>query len=129
MNLNQVTVPSLDVAKSIRFYETLGLKLIVKAVPHYARFECPDGNASFSIHLTETLPNGAGIYVYFECENLDTYVQELTKKGIEFEQQPTDQNWRWREARLKDPDENQLILFYAGENRLNPPWRISSNTN
>jgi catechol 2,3-dioxygenase-like lactoylglutathione lyase family enzyme len=129
MNLNQVTVPSLDVAKSIRFYETLGLKLIVKAVPHYARFECPDGNASFSIHLTETLPNGAGIYVYFECENLDTYVQELTEKGIEFEQQPTDQNWRWREARLKDPDENQLILFYAGENRLNPPWRISSNTN
>lgn len=129
MNLNQVTVPSLDVAKSIRFYETLGLKLIVKAVPHYARFQCPDGNASFSIHLTETLPNGAGIYVYFECENLDTYVQELTEKGIEFEQQPTDQNWRWREARLKDPDENQLILFYAGENRLNPPWRISSNTN
>jgi len=129
MNLNQVTVPSLDVAKSIRFYETLGLKLIVKAVPHYARFECPDGNASFSIHLTETLPNGAGIYVYFECENLDTYVQELTEKGIKFEQQPTDQNWRWREARLKDPDENQLILFYAGENRLNPPWRISSNTN
>ena len=129
MNLNQVTVPSLDVAKSIRFYETLGLKLIVKAVPHYARFECPDGNASFSIHLTETLPNGAGIYVYFECANLDTFVQELTEKGIEFEQQPTDQNWRWREARLKDPDENQLILFYAGENRLNPPWRISSNTN
>ena len=129
MNLNQVTVPSLDVDKSIRFYETLGLKLIVKAVPHYARFECPDGNASFSIHLTETLPNGAGIYVYFECENLDTYVQELTEKGIKFEQQPTDQNWRWREARLKDPDENQLILFYAGENRLNPPWRISSNTN
>lgn len=129
MNLNQVTVPSLDLTKSISFYKTLGLKLIVKALPHYARFECPDGNATFSIHLTKSLPKGEGIYVYFECENLDTYVQELTEKGIEFEQQPKDQTWGWREARLKDPDENQMILFYAGENRLNPPWRISSNTN
>lgn len=129
MNLNQVTVPSLDVAKSIIFYETLGLKLIVKAVPHYARFECPDGSATFSIHLTETLPQGEGIYVYFESEHLDTYVQELMEKGIEFEQQPTDQNWGWREARLKDPDGNQLILFYGGENRLNPPWRINKNAN
>ncbi len=129
MNLNQVTVPSLDLTKSISFYETLGLKLIVKALPHYARFECPDGNATFSIHLTKSLPKGEGIYVYFECDNLDTYVQELIEKGVEFDQQPKDQTWRWREARLKDPDENQLILFYAGENRLNPPWRISSNTN
>jgi len=43
MNLNQITVPSLDLTKSIPFYEKIGLKLIVKALPHYARFECPDG--------------------------------------------------------------------------------------
>jgi len=44
MNLNQITVPSLDLTKSIPFYEKIGLKLIVKALPDYARFECPDGN-------------------------------------------------------------------------------------
>ena len=126
MNLNQVTVPSLDLTKSISFYEKLGLKLIVKALPHYARFECPDGNATFSIHQTETLLKGEGIYVYFECDNLDAYVNELKSKGIQFEHDPIDQSWLWREARLKDVDGNQLILYYAGDNRLNPPWRIAT---
>lgn len=124
MNLNQITVPSLDLTKSIPFYEKLGLKLIVKALPHYARFECPDGNTTFSIHLTEKLPTGNGVYVYFECENLDEQVQQLKNKGIVFDQEPMDQSWLWREARLKDLDGNQLILFFAGENRLNPPWKV-----
>ena len=125
MNLNQVTVPSLNVENAILFYVKLGLKLIVKSLPNYARFECPDGNATFSIHLTETLPQGDGVYVYFECEDLDAHVASLKENGIQFEKEPTDERWLWREARLKDPDGNQLILYYGGENRLNPPWRIN----
>lgn len=121
MNLNQVTIPSLDLSRAVPFYQQLGLKLIVNSLPNYARFECPDGSSTFSIHKTEELPKGEGIYVYFECENLDNYVNELIGKGIEFEELPTDKTWLWREARLKDLDGNQLILFYAGENRLNPP--------
>lgn len=124
MNLNQITVPSLDVERSILFYEKLGLRLIVKSLPKYARFECPEGDATFSIHVTESLPAGDGVHVYFECENLDEKVSELQEKGIQFESEPTDQNWLWREARLKDLDGNQIILFNAGENRKNPPWRI-----
>lgn len=64
MNLNQITVPSIDLTKSIPFYEKLGLKLIVQSIPHYARFECPDGNSTFSIHQTNVLPKGEGIYIY-----------------------------------------------------------------
>ncbi len=124
MNLNQITVPSLDVIKATNFYEKLGLKLIVKAFPHYTRFECPDGTSTFSIHLVENLLVGEGVYVYFECEDLDERVQQLQAKGIVFDQLPKDQTWLWREARLKDPDGNQLILYYAGENRKNPPWRV-----
>lgn len=124
MNLNQVTVPSVDVAEAILFYEKLGLRLIVKSLPHYARFECPDGEATFSVHKVDALPKGEGVYVYFECENLDEYVRTLVNKGIEFEALPEDKRWLWREARLKDKDQNQLILFYAGKNRKNPPWRI-----
>lgn len=124
MNLNQITVPSLDLTKSIPFYKKLGLKLIVEALPYYARFECPNGDATFSIHQTEKLPQGDGILVYFECENLDEQVEQLKRNGIQFDLEPTDQDWLWREARLKDVDGNQLILFYGGENRLNPPWRI-----
>lgn len=124
MNLNQVTVPSLDLSQSVPFYQTLGLRLIVNALPHYARFECPNGDSTFSIHLVEQLPKGDGVYVYFECDDLDDYVKELQSKGIKFYLNPTDQPWLWREARLKDPDNNQLILYYAGENRRNPPWKI-----
>lgn len=127
MNLNQVTIPSLDLSKAVVFYEKLGLKLIVEALPDYARFECPDGDSTFSIHRTDSLPEGAGIAVYFECVDLDEYVNELIEKGIEFDQKPTDQKWLWREARLKDLDGNQLILFYGAENRVNPPWKIKKH--
>ncbi|WP_299320797.1 VOC family protein [uncultured Maribacter sp.] len=126
MNLNQITVPSLNVEKAISFYEKLGLKLIVKSLPNYARFECPDGNSTFSIHLVVKLPEGDGVYIYFECDDLDEKVEHLKNSGIQFDQEPTDERWLWREARLKDFDGNQLILFYGGENRLNPPWRLES---
>jgi len=125
MNLNQITIPSLDLGKSIPFYQTLGLKLIVKALPHYARFVCPDENSTFSIHQVEQLPSGNGIHVYFECNNLDQYVNELIGLGVKFEEMPADKPWLWREAHLIDLDNNHLILYHAGENRLNPPWKLS----
>ena len=126
MNLNQITVPSLDLTSAISFYQALGQKLILQSLPHYARFQCADGNSTFSIRKVEQLPTGDGIHVYFECENLDDYVNKLITKGIEFEEMPNDKSWLWREARIKDPDNNQLILYYAGDNRLNPPWRINN---
>jgi len=126
MNLNQITVPSINISKAIPFYETLGLKLIVKSTDHYARFVCPDGASTFSIHQVDKLSTGEGIYVYFECENLDRHVEDLQSKGVVFEHEPKDQPWLWREARLKDLDGNQIILYYAGENRLNPPWKLKT---
>lgn len=124
MNLNQITVPVSDVEHSIAFYQQLGLKLIVQSLPHYARFECPDGASTFSLHLADKLPKGEGVWIYFEQENLDEFVASLISKGVVFEELPNDKDWLWRESRLKDPDGNQLILYYAGQNRLNPPWRI-----
>lgn len=124
MNLNQVTVPVTNVEHAIVFYEKLGLKLIVKALPHYARFECPDGNTTFSLHQVEEMPTGAGAWIYFERGDLDEYVQQLAARGIHFEELPTDKPWLWREARLKDPDGNQLIIYYAGVNRKDPPWKL-----
>ena len=124
MNLNQVTVPTTNLDRAIAFYKKLGLKLIVHTRTYYARFECPDGDSTFSLHLVESMPTNGGIVIYFENENLDEQVQKLTEEGIVFETMPTDQRWLWREAHLKDPDGNQLILYYAGENRKNPPWRL-----
>ncbi len=124
MNLNQVTVPSINLDASISFYDTLGLILIVHSGSDYARFMCPEGNASFSIHFVKQLAKGSAPIIYFECEDLDEKVLKLKEKGVVFEQEPTDQVWLWREARLRDPDGNMVVLYYAGENRLNPPWRL-----
>ena len=124
MNLNQITVPSINLTRSILFYQSVGLKLIVEALPHYARFQCKEGDSTFSIQQVEYLPTGDGVHIYFEFENLDEYVNELLSKDIKFDEMPNDKRWLWREARLKDPDRNQLVLYYAGVNRLNPPWKI-----
>jgi hypothetical protein len=69
-------------------------------------------------------PTGNGVYVYFECEQLDNQIAIFKSRGIKFQSGPEDQSWLWREARLLDPDGNQLILYYAGKNRKNPPWRL-----
>ena len=123
MRLNQVTVPSTDVAESVRFYTKLGLVQIVSS-GHYARFVCPDGDTTFSVHQSDSVCIGEAPVVYFESDDLDATVRDLAEAGIVFDSEPTDQPWLWREARLRDPYGNQICLYNAGENRLNPPWRI-----
>ena len=121
MKLNQVTVSVVDIERSITFYEKLGLRLIVKALPHYARFECIEGDSTFSLHKVDKPAEDTGVWIYFEVHELDSYVDKLINKGVVFEELPNDKRWLWREARLKDPDNNKLILYFAGDNRKNPP--------
>ena len=123
MNLNQVTLPSLDIPRSIEFYCRMGFTLIVES-PEYARFECPDQGSTFSVHLVSEVLDNSGFVIYFESDQLDELVMELQDKGIEFDQLPRDESWLWREARLKDPDSNTVCLYHAGENRRFPPWRV-----
>ncbi|MEL6811683.1 MAG: VOC family protein [Bacteroidota bacterium] len=124
MNLNQITVPSRDVPASIEFYKKLGLELIVHTHDQYARFLCPKGEATFSVHYVDELPKGNGIYVYFEVEDVEQTVSELEEKGLLLDERPEAKSWLWTEAKLKDPDNNQIIVYQAGENRKNPPWRL-----
>ncbi|MDX2219190.1 MAG: VOC family protein [Burkholderiales bacterium] len=124
MNLNQITLPVLDYATCVEFYRRLGFTQIVDSPPRYARFECPDGDATFSLHAVDALPASTGVVVYFECAELDAKVAALQAVGIVFTQLPQDERWLWREARLKDPAGNELCLFHAGANRKHPPWRI-----
>ncbi|OCQ22840.1 glyoxalase [Pseudoalteromonas luteoviolacea] len=123
MNLNQVTLPVTNMNEAVEFYQLLGFTLIVDT-PHYARFECPEGSSSFSLSLeTDAFNNGATIY--FEHEDLEAWVAELTDKGVCFTQMPTLERYLWKEAVLHDPSGNQIKLYWAGENRLNPPWRVN----
>lgn len=125
MNLNQVTLPASDVDASVAFYQRMGFTLIVRS-PHYARFECPEGDSTFSVHRAERLCADTGVVVYFECADLDRRVASLRETGVSFSQLPTDERWLWREARLRDPAGNVLCLFWPGPNRKHPPWRVEA---
>ena len=124
MRLNQVTVGLADYAASLRFYQTLGLRLIVDSPPDYARFETP-GGATFSVHRDDNAAGASRTIVYFECDDLDGEVARLKAAGLAFVHDPVDQSWLWREARLRDPFGNRIILYTAGEMRRYPPWRVA----
>lgn len=127
MNLNQVTFPVSDMPIATKFYRQMGFTQIVDT-PHYARFECPIGDSTFSLSLqNNSLENkefNNNTVIYFEYEKLDEWVNELVSRGFQFEQMPKDQSYLWREAVLHDPSGNKIKLFWAGENRHNPPWRV-----
>ena len=101
MNLNQVTVPAVDVGHGV---STLSIEQVSEATA------------------------GHGPVVYFECEDLDQTVHRLRAKGVEFDSLPLDQPWLWREARLRDPGGNTLCLYWAGRNRRYPPWRLAGES-
>ncbi|KQO13904.1 hypothetical protein ASF11_13755 [Acidovorax sp. Leaf76] len=125
MNLNQITLPVADLDEAVAFYRHMGFLLIVHAPPRYARFECPEGDATFSLHADHGGPRETGVVVYFECADLDVRVAALQAAGFQFTQLPKDEPWLWREARLADPSGNVICLFRAGDNRKNPPWRLA----
>ena len=122
MQLNQVTLPVNNMIEAVKFYRTLGFTQIVDT-PHYARFSCPEGDSTFSLSLESEFFENHSV-IYFENDNLEQLCQQLIKKGILFEQQPTEQRYLWKEAILKDPSGNKIKLYKAGENRLNPPWKV-----
>jgi catechol 2,3-dioxygenase-like lactoylglutathione lyase family enzyme len=123
MDLNQVTVQSVNIPESIKFYRALGLKLIVES-EHYARFECPAGSATFSVHLVDRVVPSNTV-VYFEVGDVEQTARQLEAGGLKFSRQPTQERWLWQESRLEDPSGNEICIYTAGNNRKNPPWRIA----
>jgi len=126
MNLNHVTLIVGDFDRSVRFYRALDFVPIVHTPPRYARFRCPGGNATLSIEVTGAAPAPTRVQLYFECTDLDARVRDLKQRGIAFVQDPTDMFYLWREARLVDPDGHDIRLYYAGTNRLDPPWKVTT---
>ncbi len=124
MRLNQVTAAAADLDASIAFYQTLGLKLIVRS-PHYARFELPEGEATFSLHVRAgEIPRENAPQLYFECADVVAEARRLAQAGLAFEHEPKLQSWLWVESWLRDPAGNRICLYHAGENRKHPPWRL-----
>lgn len=122
MRLNQITLPVSDIARSKDFYRRLGFRLLVDS-PHYCRFLAPEGDTTFSLHA-ETGSITPGAVIYLESDDVDAAHAALDEAGFRFEYPPRDESWLWREAVLLDPDGHRIKLYHAGENRIDPPWRV-----
>lgn len=123
LSLNQVLVQVDDFEAALAFYQTLGLRLIVSARGDYARFETPDGGSTLSIALTDKVCAN-GTEICFEVEDVDAACAQLKANGLTLESDPEDKRWLWREASLRDPSGNLILIYHAGKNRRFPPWRL-----
>jgi catechol 2,3-dioxygenase-like lactoylglutathione lyase family enzyme len=124
MRLNHVTLIVADFERSTAFYKSLGLVPVVHEPPRYARFRCPDSDETLSIEVTGEPPAPARVQLFLECADLDDTVARLKAQGVQFDQDPTDMPYLWREARVRDPDGHDIRLYFAEDNRLNPPWKV-----
>jgi catechol 2,3-dioxygenase-like lactoylglutathione lyase family enzyme len=129
MRLSHVTLQVTDMERSRAFYLALGFERIVDE-PHYVRFlarmgEGP-GDETLSIeHREGPCRPAAQIGLEFpSARALDDYVAQLRSRGITVVEGPVDREWLWRDARVVDPDGHELMLFHAGRNKLDPPWRV-----
>jgi len=125
MRLNHVTLSVVDVARSADFYVRLGLVQIVADYPDYARLEASEGDSTLSLQRVEQTPPQPSASIHFEVDDVDRAVRALKRAGFRFVSDPIDQPYLWREAILLDPDGNQVFVYRAGKNRLNPPWRLA----
>jgi catechol 2,3-dioxygenase-like lactoylglutathione lyase family enzyme len=124
VRLNHVTLVVADVEASAAFYTRLGLEQIVASYPDYARFLSPEGEATLSLHRLEPRPRAGSASIHFEVKDVDSAVDALKEAGFDFVCDPVDQPYLWREAILLDPDGHRIFIYHAGENRLDPPWRL-----
>ncbi|HEY1457454.1 MAG TPA: VOC family protein [Solirubrobacteraceae bacterium] len=125
MRLNHITLTVSAVEGSAGFYARLGLTQIVAAYPDYARFVAPAGDTTLSLHRADDRAAKPSASIHFEVDDVDRTVAELEKTGCTFICEPTDQPYLWREAILLDPDGHRIFIYHAGENRLDPPWRLA----
>jgi nicotinamidase-related amidase/catechol 2,3-dioxygenase-like lactoylglutathione lyase family enzyme len=124
MRLNHLTLEVSDVEASAAFYARLGLTQIVASYPDYARFVASVGDTTLSLHRSGELLPQRTASIHFEVADVDRVVGELEQAGFRFQEHPVDQPYLWREAVLLDPDGHRVFVYHAGENRLDPPWRL-----
>ena len=124
MLLNHITLAVQDVEASADFYVRLGLEQIVASYPDYARLLAPEGDTTLSLRRAGPGERPGGASIHFEVQDVDRTVAGLRQAGFVFSSEPVDQPYLWREATLLDPDGHEIFIYHAGENRLNPPWRL-----
>lgn len=105
----EYAIPAIDMAQSVKFYQTLGFIQTV-ATPDYAGFSCPSGETRFSLYHPAN-KKFSKVKIGFETDHLEELVANLMAVGMQFVQLPTASPVFWQKAALYDPAGN-LVSFY-----------------
>lgn len=126
MELNCIRLLVNDFDKSFKFYaETLGLKVIWgKIGGEYASFDVgiPSGLSIFKSDLMtsaignseKSLPinNREKAAIIFKVDNVDKSYQNLSNRGVNFIDQPSDMTgWGIRVSHFRDPEDNLIEIW------------------
>lgn len=118
MPVNSVTVVSVPVAdqdRAKKFYtDVLGFQLLRDddSVPgiRWLQVAPPQGGTALTlVTWFDTMAAGSLRGLVLSTSDLEADYQRLRDRGVHFEQPPTQQPWA-KEAVLRDPDGNQLVL-------------------
>ena len=118
IDVTVVSVPVSDQDKARKFYtETLGLRLVRDddSIPGIRWIQvAPQGGGTALTLVTwfDTMPPGSVRGLVLATDDLDRDYQRLLGLGVGFDEPPAQQPWA-REAVLRDPDGNQLVLQQA----------------
>jgi catechol 2,3-dioxygenase-like lactoylglutathione lyase family enzyme len=82
--VGQIAIPVGDLDRAVRFYgDTLGLRLLFRAPPGLAFFDCGGVRLMLSLPEGADAPRQAGV-VYYVVEDLDAAYRSLTSRGVVF---------------------------------------------
>lgn len=126
MPCQEYTIPAINMARSVKFYQTLGFIQTV-ATPNYAGFSCLSGETRFSLYHPKN-NTFEKVKIGFETDGLEELVANLVAVGMQFVQLPTASPIFWQKAALYDPAGN-LISFYRTMPAVNrQPFPLTTKT-
>jgi predicted enzyme related to lactoylglutathione lyase len=123
--VGQIAVPVADLERAVRFYgDTLGLRLMFRAPPGLAFFDCGGVRLMLTGETGGVSPAAAGI-IYYQVTDLPAAYQALADKGVRFVDAPhcvarLPDHELWM-AFCRDSEENLLGLM--SEVRAGSPHR------
>ena len=122
----EYTIPAIDMARSVKFYQTLGFIQTV-ATPDYAGFSCLSGETRFSLFHQKNNTFGK-VRIGFETDDLEALVANLVAVGMQFVQLPTASPVFWQKAALYDPAGNLVSLYRTIPDIQGMPLPLTTKT-
>ena len=122
--LNAIGIVASDMARSIRFYQLVGLAVpdtpaeghVDATLPNGIRLMLDTEDVVLSFRPEWTRATGNQVSVALECESpaeVDEIYARVTAAGFDGDKEPWDAFWGQRYAQLQDPDGVPVDLFAA----------------